>query len=82
VNLIKLLPKNFPVLATTATATPRVQEDIIEQVGSDLLPIRGQLLRHNLRLFVVHVKSEDEKFLWLAICPNLTHFAAIQADYS
>src|SRR5688500_8237770 len=36
VNLVKLLPKNFPVLATTATATARVQEDIIEQVGSDM----------------------------------------------
>lgn len=66
VNLIKLLPKDFPVLATTATATPRVQADIIEQVGSDLVPIRGQLLRTNIRLFVVTVQSEDEKFFWLA----------------
>jgi ATP-dependent DNA helicase RecQ len=66
VNLVKLLPKNFPVLATTATATPRVQADIIEQVGTDLIPIRGQLLRSNIRLFVVTVQSEDEKFFWLA----------------
>ena len=66
VNLVRLLPKHFPVLATTATATPRVQADIIEQVGSDLIPVRGQLLRHNLRLFVVAVQSEDEKFYWLA----------------
>ncbi len=66
VNLVRLLPKHFPVLATTATATPRVQVDIIEQVGSDLMPVRGQLLRHNLRLFVVQVQSEDEKFFWLA----------------
>lgn len=66
VNLVRLLPRNFPVLATTATATPRVQEDIIEQVGADLIPIRGQLMRSNIRLFVVHVESEDEKFFWLA----------------
>ncbi len=66
VNLVKLLPKNFPVLATTATATPRVQADIIEQVGSDLIPIRGQLMRPNIRLFVSKVESEDEKFFWLA----------------
>ena len=66
VNLVRLLPKNFPVLATTATATPRVQEDIIQQVGTDLIPIRGQLMRSNIRLFVVHVQSEDEKFFWLA----------------
>lgn len=66
VNLVRLLPKNFPVLATTATATLRVQEDIIEQVGTDLIPIRGRLMRSNIRLFVVHVESEDEKFFWLA----------------
>ncbi|WP_298646486.1 RecQ family ATP-dependent DNA helicase [uncultured Proteiniphilum sp.] len=66
VNLVKLLPKSFPVLATTATATPRVQADIIEQVGTDLIPIRGQLMRSNIRLFVVPVQSEDEKFFWLA----------------
>lgn len=65
VNLVKLLPENFPVLATTATATPRVEADIIEQVGSDLIPVRGRLLRPNLRLFVVHVQNEDEKLLWL-----------------
>ena len=66
VNLVKLLPKNFPVLATTATATPRVEADIIEQVGSDLMPIRGKLLRSNIGLYVVQVESEDEKFFWLA----------------
>jgi len=66
VNLVRLLPKNFPVLATTATATPRVQTDIIEQVGSDVIIIRGQLVRPNIHLFVVIVQSEDEKFLWIA----------------
>lgn len=66
VNLVKLLPKNFPVLATTATATKRVQEDIIEQAGHDLEPLRGKLLRSNISLFVVKVKSEDEKFYWMA----------------
>lgn len=66
VNLVKLLPKTFPVLATTATATPKVQDDIITQVGSDLIPIRGELLRSNIRLLVVQVQSEDEKFYWIA----------------
>jgi len=66
VNLVRLLPKSFPVLATTATATLRVQADIIEQTGSDLIPLRGHLLRSNIRLYVVHVQSEDEKFFWLA----------------
>jgi len=66
VNLVRLLPRNFPVLATTATATLRVQADIIEQVGIDLIPVRGRLLRPNIGLFVVQVQSEDEKFFWLA----------------
>ncbi|MBU6324241.1 MAG: RecQ family ATP-dependent DNA helicase [Bacteroidetes bacterium] len=66
VDLVRLLPRDFPVLATTATATPRVQEDIVEQVGSDLIPVRGELLRSNIRLFVVPVKHEDEKYYWLA----------------
>ncbi|MBK9983904.1 MAG: RecQ family ATP-dependent DNA helicase [Saprospiraceae bacterium] len=66
VNLVKLLPKSFPVLATTATATPRVQEDIVEQVGVDLKVIRGQLLRPNIHLSVVIVHSEEEKHYWLA----------------
>lgn len=85
VNLVKLLPKNFPVLATTATATPRVQDDIIEQIGSGLIPIRGQLLRPNIRLFVVQVQSEDEKFFWLAeYLPKLSKtgiiYTGTQAD--
>jgi ATP-dependent DNA helicase RecQ len=51
-----------------------VQADIIEQVGSDLIPVRGQLLRHNLRLFVVQVQNEDEKFFWLPVGGiNLVH---------
>ena len=66
VNLINLLPKNFPVLATTATATPRVQVDIIEQIGSDLVCIRGQLIRPNIKLSVIEVQSEDEKYIWIA----------------
>ena len=66
VNLVRLLPKNFPVLATTATATPHVQEDIISQIGEDIIPIRGRLLRSNISLHVVIVKCEDEKFFWLA----------------
>jgi ATP-dependent DNA helicase RecQ len=66
INLVKLLPNNFPILATTATATRRVQADIIEQVGEYLIPVRGKLLRSNIGLYVIPVQSEDEKFYWLA----------------
>lgn len=66
VNLVKLLPQNFPVLATTATATKRVEEDIKIQVGGNISSIRGNLLRNNLSLYVIKTESEDEKMLWLA----------------
>jgi len=65
INLVQLLPKGLPVLATTATATPRVQSDIEKQMGGNLSVIRGNLMRESFRLFVVNVESEDEKLIWL-----------------
>ena len=64
--MVKLLPQNLPVLATTATATKRVQKDIEEQIGGRLTTIRGNLSRGNLYLQVIKVNSEDEKMIWLA----------------
>ncbi len=66
INLVKLLPKNLPVLATTATATKRVQFDIEQQIGGNLTTIRGDLRRQNFNLYVLIVHSEDEKMIWLA----------------
>ena len=66
VNLVKVLPKNFPVLATTATATERVASDIKNQVGKNLSIIRGNLLRDNFELSVVNVLDEETKMAWLA----------------
>jgi ATP-dependent DNA helicase RecQ len=66
VNLVKVLPKNFPVLATTATATERVASDIKNQVGKNLSIIRGNLLRDNFELSVVKVRDEETKMVWLA----------------
>ena len=65
INLVKLLPKGLPVLATTATATKQVEEDIAMQIGGDITVLRGKLMRDNLNLFVVKVSSEDEKLIWL-----------------
>ena len=66
INLVKLLPQSLPVLATTATATNRVQKDIEQQIGGRLTTIRGRLVRDNFRLYVIKVHSEDEKLVWLA----------------
>lgn len=65
INLVQLLPANLPILATTATATIRVQHDIEQQIGGKLTTIRGDLSRPNLLLYVIRVHSEDEKLLWL-----------------
>lgn len=66
INLVQLLPKNLPILATTATATIRVQQDIEQQIGGQLTTIRGNLVRPNFALQVIRVQSEDEKMIWLA----------------
>jgi ATP-dependent DNA helicase RecQ len=65
INLVKLLPKGLPVLATTATATKRVEQDVAQQIGNNITTIRGKLMRDNFKLFVVKVSSEDEKLIWL-----------------
>lgn len=65
-NLVRnYLPQDMPILATTATATERVQKDIEEQLGGHLTTIRGNLMRENFRLHVINVNSEDEKMIWL-----------------
>jgi ATP-dependent DNA helicase RecQ len=65
INLVRLLPQDLPVLATTATATKRVENDITTQIGSGITVIRGNLMRANFKLFVIKVGSEDEKMIWL-----------------
>ena len=47
---IDLLPEGIPVLCTTATANDRVVDDIVDQLGGDLLVLRGSLDRESLAL--------------------------------
>jgi ATP-dependent DNA helicase RecQ len=65
INLVKLMPSDLPVIATTATATPRVEKDIAQQIGGGITVVRGKLLRENFMLYVIRVNSEDEKMIWL-----------------
>ncbi len=52
--------KGIPVLALTATATPRVKTDIIEQLAlQDPLEVRGSFFRPNLHLFAVKKGQGD-----------------------
>jgi ATP-dependent DNA helicase RecQ len=52
--------KGITVLALTATATPHVKNDIIEQLAlKDPLEVRGSFFRSNLRLFAVKKGQGD-----------------------
>lgn len=80
INLVQLLPKHLPILATTATATKRVQQDIETQIGGQLTTIRGNLVRPNFELQVIKVQSEDEKMIWLA--QNINSFTGTGLIYT
>lgn len=56
----------IPVLATTATANQRVTDDVAEQLGTDVLVLRGSLDRESLRLGVVSLKTAEQRLAWLA----------------
>ncbi|KQQ39336.1 RecQ family ATP-dependent DNA helicase [Nocardioides sp. Leaf307] len=60
------LPEGIPVLATTATANERVTEDVQQQLGRDVLVLRGSLDRESLRLGVVRLPTADQRLAWLA----------------
>lgn len=65
VNLLDAMPRNMPVLALTATANKRVEEDILQQMGSGVQVIRGTMQRPNLHLNVVQVSGDAEKLSYL-----------------
>jgi ATP-dependent DNA helicase RecQ len=65
-TLLGDLPDGVPVLATTATANARVTADVAEQLGHDVLVLRGSLDRESLRLGVVRLKTAEQRLAWLA----------------
>src|SRR3954462_12497266 len=64
--LLADLPDGIPVLATTATANARVTDDVADQLGTDVLVLRGSLDRESLRLGVVRRKPPQQRLAWLA----------------
>jgi ATP-dependent DNA helicase RecQ len=65
-SLVRGLPPNVPLLATTATANDRVIDDVAAQLGPNLEVIRGPLGRDSLHLQVVPLPSQAERLAWLA----------------
>lgn len=66
VRILQALPRNIPVLATTATANNRVIQDITDQLGSNLRISRGDLTRQSLHLQNIFLPSQAERLAWLA----------------
>src|SRR5690349_8114278 len=65
-TLLDDLPGGIPVLATTATANARVTDDVADQLGTDVLVLRGSLDRESLRLGVVRLRTAEQRLAWLA----------------
>ena len=65
-RIIKLLPPNMRLLATTATANQRVMDDLDGVLGPNLNIFRGDLNRTSLTLQTIHLPSHAERLAWLA----------------
>lgn len=65
-NIIRLLPNNVPVLATTATANNRVEKDIVDQLGGTLLVQRGPLTRDSITIQVLKLDTKEERLAWVS----------------
>ncbi|MCW2846900.1 MAG: ATP-dependent helicase RecQ [Marmoricola sp.] len=64
-QMLTTLPPGIPVLATTATANARVTGDVAEQLGSDVLVLRGSLDRESLHLAVLQLERPEQRLAWL-----------------
>ena len=65
-NIVRTLPKNLRLLATTATANNRVLDDLAKVLGPNLNVSRGDLSRPSLLLQTIRIPSQAERLAWLA----------------
>jgi ATP-dependent DNA helicase RecQ len=72
IRILNTIPRNVPILATTATANNRVIDDIKSQMGEEINIYRGNLTRESLRLQNIRLDSQEERLAWLA--ENLPKF--------
>lgn len=64
-DVIKKLPFNVPVLATTATANDRVVEDLKTQLGDQVYVSRGPLNRDSLSIQILPLPHPADRYAWL-----------------
>lgn len=65
-RIMRTLPANLRVLATTATANNRVLADLQTVLGPNLTVSRGELGRPSLLLQTMRIPSQAERMAWLA----------------
>lgn len=65
-RIVRTLPPNLRLLATTATANDRVMEDLRAVLGPNLDVSRGDLNRTSLTLQTIRLPSQAERLAWLA----------------
>lgn len=70
VRILQAMPRNLPVLATTATANNRVVKDIQSQLGQHIMISRGELTRTALHLQNVPLMPKAKRLAWLVQALN------------
>ncbi|TDW59264.1 RecQ-like ATP-dependent DNA helicase [Novosphingobium sp. PhB55] len=65
-RILRAMPHNMRLLATTATANDRVMADLVSVLGPNLGVSRGELNRSSLALQTIRMPSQAERLAWLA----------------
>ena len=65
-RVVRTLPSNLRLVATTATANDRVMKDLTTVLGPRLEVSRGDLNRPSLTLQTIRLRSQAERLAWLA----------------
>jgi ATP-dependent DNA helicase RecQ len=65
-RIVRTLPPNLRLLATTATANNRVTDDLVEVLGPKLEVLRGDLNRTSLSLQTIVLPNQAQRLAWLA----------------
>ena len=64
-QILRRMPRNLPILGTTATANDRVIADVRSELG-ELEVLRGPMTRQSLELATMRLPTQAERLAWLA----------------
>lgn len=64
-KILEIIPKNVPVLGTTATANDRVVQDLKKQLGENVFVSRGPLTRESLAIQILQLANKAERYAWI-----------------